>query len=112
MKTNFTADKHPGQYAADRRPTQDAVYFYYCASCAKAFSAAAKLNAGAALPDDWAELFADALLARQGSAGSWSNPVVDVREDDLLVATCFAATALATCRETLIEASQHLAGGQ
>ena len=29
LKTNFTADKHPGQYAADRRPTQDAVYFYY-----------------------------------------------------------------------------------
>jgi squalene-hopene/tetraprenyl-beta-curcumene cyclase len=107
LKTNFAADKHPGQYAADRRATQDALYFYYCASCGKAFSAAAKSNGGAALPDDWAESLPDALLARQSSDGSWSNPVVDGREDDPLVATCFAASALATCRGTLAEASGH-----
>jgi hypothetical protein len=101
LKTNFAADKHPGQYAADRRAAQDALYFYYCASCAKAFSAAAKLNAGAALPDDWAHSLADALLARQNPDGSWSNPLVDVREDDPLVATCFAVTALTACHKML-----------
>lgn len=107
LKTNFAADKHPGEYAADRRPAQDALYFYYCASCAKAFDAAAKLNAGAALPDDWAPSLAAALLARQNSDGSWANPVVDVREDDPLVATCFAASALATCRGILMEPSRQ-----
>jgi hypothetical protein len=104
FKTNFTADKHPGQYANDRQATQDALYFYYCASCAKSFSAVAKLNAGAVLPDDWGKSLADALLTRQNSDGSWSNPVVDVREDDPLVATCFAASALTTCRDILAHA--------
>jgi squalene-hopene/tetraprenyl-beta-curcumene cyclase len=109
LKTNFAADNHPGQYATDRRPMQDALYFYYCVSCAKALSAAAKLNAGASLPDAWAQSLADAILARQNSNGSWANAVVDVREDDPLVATCFAATALTTCRKMLADTVPHAA---
>jgi hypothetical protein len=46
----------------------------------------------------WAEKLARVLIARQQEDGSWRNTAVDLREDDPLVATPLAASALAICR--------------
>jgi hypothetical protein len=51
----------------------------------------------------WATTISLALLGRQGDDGAWSNPVVDVREDDPLVATPLAMRALLECRAALAQ---------
>jgi squalene-hopene/tetraprenyl-beta-curcumene cyclase len=102
LEMNFRADSHPGKYAEDRRHNRDAVYFYYCCSVARALLAARldelQTSGGKVR---WAETLADALIRRQREDGRWSNPLVPQREDDPLVGTCLAASALAACRETL-----------
>ena len=45
-----------------------------------------------------ADVLAQMLLDRQQPDGSWANPVVDLREDDKLVATALAIEALRRCR--------------
>jgi squalene-hopene/tetraprenyl-beta-curcumene cyclase len=102
LVAHFRPDSHPGSYAPDREPNREAVYFYYCASAALALrNAGAKEVSGDIRPLAWAELLTDALLGRQRSDGSWSNSAVAVREDDPIVATCLAITALAACRAEL-----------
>jgi len=49
----------------------------------------------------WAEQLAEALLARQQADGSWANPVELVRENDPVLATADAVSALAECRKAL-----------
>jgi hypothetical protein len=102
LVTHFRSDSHPGNYAADREPNREAVYFYYGASAALALRNAGEKEVSAdarAVP--WAQLLAEALLKRQRSDGSWSNSAVAVREDDPIVATCLAISALAACRHEL-----------
>ena len=94
MTTNFRADTNPGKYAENREHNRGAVYYYYCCSLAQAFLAAEGKT-------HWADPLADALLERQRTDGSWSNPLVPQREDDPVVASAFAALALACCRESL-----------
>jgi len=91
LQAHFSAGEHPGQYAATRMHVRPAVFFYYCASVAQAF-------AEMAAPASWGKELSRELLTRQRQDGSWSNPVVDVREDDPLVATPMAMRALAACR--------------
>ena len=99
LERHFAADAHPGAYPADREGARPAVFFYYCNSLAKALGEAgfdnpiARANKAA-----WARAIADALAERQRPDGSWKNAAVDVREDDPLVATSLAASALARCR--------------
>jgi hypothetical protein len=104
LVSHFSPDSHPGHYAPDREPNREAVYFYYCASAAHALRNTEAKEVGAE-PGRlaWAELLADALLKRQRADGSWSNSAVAVREDDPIVATCLAITALAACRDGLGE---------
>jgi squalene-hopene/tetraprenyl-beta-curcumene cyclase len=90
LTKNFSASEHPGRYAAYKAHARPAVYYYYVSSVADAFR---QIDA----PADWAKEIAHALLARQRSGGSWSNPVVDTREDDPLVATPLAMRALIAC---------------
>ncbi|HMF15069.1 MAG TPA: hypothetical protein VKE94_22290, partial [Gemmataceae bacterium] len=49
----------------------------------------------------WAEALADELMRRQGKQGSWTNSAGAQREDDPLVATPMAMSALAICRASL-----------
>ncbi|MFO0851608.1 MAG: prenyltransferase/squalene oxidase repeat-containing protein [Gemmataceae bacterium] len=81
----FTFDRHPGDYPPEREANRDAVYYYFARSAAKTLGRRA-----AKLPD--------ALLAKQRADGSWSNPVVLVRENDPVLATAYAVSALAECR--------------
>jgi squalene-hopene/tetraprenyl-beta-curcumene cyclase len=108
---NFSADKHPGEYAAGRQAERDSVYYYYCQSLAEAL--ADPIAADASSDFDraaWARGLAGALLVRQKPDGSWSNPEVEVREDDPLVATSLAVRALAMCRRVIVVESQAATG--
>jgi hypothetical protein len=95
LKANFRADAHPGRYAPAMEANRDAVYFYYAASAARAFRAA-----NLSLPGgrDWAAELSSELARRQRPDGSWANPVELVRENDPIVATSQALSALAACR--------------
>jgi hypothetical protein len=88
---HFSAGQHPGGYVAARAHLRPAVFYYYCASVSRAFSEMAG-------PAGWAEEMGHELLVRERLDGSWSNSVVDVREDDPLVATPLAMRGLAVCR--------------
>jgi squalene-hopene/tetraprenyl-beta-curcumene cyclase len=101
---NFKADAHPGKYAPQHERNRDAVYYYYAASVAKALrdtDLAAAPGAANANPPSPVKSRLDALAAelakRQQPDGSWVNPVELVRENDPVVATCNAVTALAHC---------------
>jgi squalene-hopene/tetraprenyl-beta-curcumene cyclase len=85
LRANYRADEHPGRYAPPMEANRNAVYFYYAASVAKA------------LPDATAGLTA-ALARRQRPDGSWANAIELVRENDPLVATSQALSALASLR--------------
>ena len=93
---HFRADTHPGTYAKTLEPNREAVFYYYAASVAKAFH-----DHNLKLPDgrDWAAELAAELKKRQRDDGSWSNPVELVRENEPLVATANAVTALAKCKK-------------
>lgn len=92
LRTGFQAEKHPGWYAPPMESNRNAVYFYYAASVAKAFRAA-----DLGLPAGRSELAA-ALARRQRPDGSWANAIELVRENDPLVATSQALSALAALR--------------
>jgi prenyltransferase beta subunit len=96
LEKNFRADMHPGQYVKAHEPNREAVYYYYAASVSRAFREC-KLT----LPDgrDWAAELSAELAKRQREDGSWLNPVELVRENDQIVATCNAVTALARCKK-------------
>ena len=48
---------------------------------------------------DWAAELATALAKRQREDGSWVNPIELVRENDPIVATANAVSALSRCRK-------------
>jgi squalene-hopene/tetraprenyl-beta-curcumene cyclase len=108
LAKNFSAEQHPGHYADGRQAERDSVYYYYCHSLAEALAHhPAETAAGdSAARSDWARAIAGALLKRQKPDGSWSNPEVEVREDDPLVATSLATRALAMCRRVIVVESR------
>jgi len=99
LVTNFSAEKHPGGYPADREFLRQSLYYYYCASAAEALRIASTTddNCGCS----WAFRFTEALVSRQRPDGCWVNSAVDVREDDPLVATPLAISALSSCKAIL-----------
>jgi len=102
LETNFTATTVPGVYEKDREVLRDATYYYYCWSVAHAFAGLGireiETKAGRIR---WAEPLAEELMRRQKPDGSWVNTYTDAKEDDPLVATPWAAAALAICRESI-----------
>jgi A-macroglobulin complement component/prenyltransferase/squalene oxidase-like repeat protein len=98
LEKHFTPDRHPGTYIPTHEPNRNAVYFYYAASVAKTFRL---LGVKEVYGRPWAEQLAEALLAKQLPDGSWANPVDLVRENDPIVATAYALTALAEYRKAL-----------
>jgi hypothetical protein len=71
------------------------LYYYYCASVAEALRLSNSNCHSTSTP------LARAILSRQQPSGSWTNPAVDVREDDPLVATPLAIRALLSCKAAL-----------
>lgn len=103
LEVNFTVDHNPGIFPQDREILRNATYFYYCWSLAHALIA---LNAKEVLTGkgsvNWAVALAEELVRRQKADGTWQNVYTDAKEDDPLVSTPFAASALAICRGFII----------
>ncbi|MGC8861718.1 MAG: hypothetical protein ACP5R5_02970, partial [Armatimonadota bacterium] len=104
---NLSAQHVPGIYEPDREVLRDATYYYWCWSVAHALGelpdsripeSTAPSNYG---PPRWAEELAQELIKRQNADGAWRNPFTDAKEDDPLIATPWAAAALAICREVI-----------
>ena len=91
---------HPGVYPADRVHLQPSLDFYYSATVAKAFRQVQRDDSPNS-HDRWPTVIASRLLTLQRLDGSWSNPAVDVREDDPLIATSLALLALRDCLDEL-----------
>jgi hypothetical protein len=93
---HFDAARHPGEYEKTRELDRPAVYYYYAASFARAPLADDKVDTseGTLFRKD---VLARELVRRQRPDGSWVNPFLLVREDDPIIATCYALLALAGC---------------
>ncbi|KKN82127.1 hypothetical protein LCGC14_0312390 [marine sediment metagenome] len=99
LERNFSATQNPGVFAADREEIRNATYYYWTWAVSHAFLALrARQIESPDGPIRWAEVLADEILRRQRPDGSWVNGYTDAKEDDPLVATPFAAAALAICR--------------
>jgi hypothetical protein len=99
LDRNFSTTNVPGAFTETREPLRNAYYYYYVWSVSHALHV---LGAAEANGMKWAGALADVLIERQLPDGSWSNDLTDMREDDPLIATPFAASALALCRKALI----------
>jgi squalene-hopene/tetraprenyl-beta-curcumene cyclase len=85
LREHFQSGRHPGAYVERHERDRMAVFYYYCASLARA-------------PHDdlqpLARRLAEELIRLQGKDGSWVNPVEATRENEPLIATSFALIAL------------------
>lgn len=91
LRKHFQAHQVPGPFTTEK--ARQSVYYYWC------WSAGHLLKA---FPDrEWARPLSQALLEKQNPDGSWTNPVGDMTENDPLVATPFALSALVMCRQVL-----------
>ena len=99
LTRNFSAAHNPGAFAGDRAVLQDATYYYWTWAASHALLALRleRLETRDG-PVAWPERFAGELLARQQPDGSWVNRFTDAKEDDPLIATPWAAAALAIGR--------------
>ena len=103
LERHFDPAQNPGAFPASAEVRRASAYYYYAWSVAHALRALGKprltTERGTVA---WASALADALLARQAADGSFRNAYTEMREDDPLVATPFAAAALAVARSTLV----------
>jgi squalene-hopene/tetraprenyl-beta-curcumene cyclase len=99
LEAHFDVSTHPGNYAADREASRNAVYYYYCRSLALALARRPHVQEihtpAGKVP--WAKTLAEELIKRQREDGSWVNDVMAQRENGPLVATSEAVEALWWC---------------
>ena len=102
LARNFDASHNPGRFAPGTEDLRDATYYYYTWSLAHAaMRSGVHLTAGGSGVPNWPLTLSRELLARQRDDGAWVNRFSDAKEDDPLVATPLAASALAICRHVL-----------
>lgn len=100
----FSATENPGMFAHDRELLRNATYYYYCWSMTHALRLLGVDIIETPLHKTrWAEAFAAELMRRQEEDGSWRNRFTDSKEDDPLVATPFALSALRICKKQLLD---------
>jgi hypothetical protein len=88
----------------DREVLRNATYYYWVWAVAHAFDRIGIrefTHHGKTIR--WTEELGTELLRRQYSDGSWTNAYTDAQEDDPLIATPWAAAALAICRKTITD---------
>lgn len=102
LESHFSASSNPGVFEPVREDERDATYYYYAWSVAHAFRALELRKLRARGHDvDWAAELSEELLRRQRSDGTWANRFTAAKEDDPLIATSFAASALGISRAML-----------
>lgn len=97
----FTMKEVPGEYASDREVQRESAYFYWSWSAAHALMLVGPVAETAPKTREWPRVISEALLEHQHADGSWQNAAKDVREDDPIVGTSLAASALEICRMML-----------
>jgi hypothetical protein len=98
LQQHFQVDQHPGAYIPAHESHRNAVYYYYAAAVAYAWTEAERDHSSS---HPWAPPLAHAVLKRQQPEGFWENPCELVRENEPLVATAQAVIALALCHKKL-----------
>ena len=99
LARNFSATDNPGRFHPQRETLRNSYYYYYCWSFCHAMNALQLRSIKTSEGDvDWTEAFATELIRRQRKDGSWANRLTDAKEDDPIIATSLAASALAVCR--------------
>jgi hypothetical protein len=102
LERHFDAEKNPGDFAEGREIRRDSSYYYWAWTASHAMRDLGLTRLRRSTGEiHWAEALATTLLARQRADGSWANPASEMREDDPVVATSFAAAALAVCKSAL-----------
>jgi squalene-hopene/tetraprenyl-beta-curcumene cyclase len=102
LERNFSTIENPGTFNPDREVLRNATYYYWVWTVAHAFDRAdIRVFEQQGKTIHWAEELAEELIQRQQSDGTWLNRYSDAREDDPLVATPWAAAALAICRKVI-----------
>ena len=88
LRDHHRTDENPGVSRGPRAQYARAMVGYYRAGAARCFAAVGG-------PEGWQTRMIDAIVGDQRDDGSWSNPDPLQKEDDPLVATPLALTALA-----------------
>lgn len=103
LTANWSASEHPGAFAPRLAADRDGLYYYWAASAAQALALAGsdRVLFWHFQPKPWADSLATELIRRQGTEGSWINPVVTMREDEPNIATSMALLALAEVRRVI-----------
>jgi hypothetical protein len=102
LERHFDAERNPGDFAPGREIRRASSYYYWAWTAAHAMRDLGKTTVQRGGQEiHWARALAGALLALQRADGSWANPASEMREDDPVVATSFAAAALSVCRIAL-----------
>lgn len=96
LERRFEADRNPGDFPDNAELRRASSYYYY------AWTVAHALRHLGVAPERWAEPLARELLGRQADDGSWRNRYSEMRENEPLVATAFAAAALAVIHGVLV----------
>ena len=91
LQLHFQANTHPGSAISSHERNREAVYYYYAVSVSRAFQEDEEGHLTLRAFRNWSA----AQTKRQHSDGSWANPVDLVRQNDPIVATNNALTALA-----------------
>lgn len=89
LRAHHALDRNPGLDGGPMEAFGPAMRGYYRAGAAIVF---ARLGG----PEGWRRALAEAVLAEQQPTGEWRNERALQREDDPLLATAFAATALSS----------------
>jgi squalene-hopene/tetraprenyl-beta-curcumene cyclase len=99
---NFSADRNPGRFIAANAGLCQSTYYYYAWSVSRALPKLDRKTIPASrVTPSWPVALAEELLKRQRPNGSWANDYSDGKEDEPLVATPLAVSALEACRESL-----------
>jgi hypothetical protein len=101
LEDHFDAKSNPGTFEPDRKVLQNATFFYYAASVSSALMPDGKEFNRNRETVSWVFDLASELLSRQRPDGSWTNHFTDSKEDDPLVATPAAITALVHCQQAM-----------
>jgi hypothetical protein len=91
LEKNFSAQGTPGFSSETREPWDKGLLLYYLYSVSEALRQAdSKIQ--------WREPIVERLKAMQAPDGTWTNPVSIMKEDEPVIATCFALLAWANTR--------------